>query len=574
MPFPKCYVLGSSYYIKTNEFTGRDAFNQIQEPRQYPIRKYRRRRPVRRTQSESDLSVENSECQSTENSSKPKSKLGVLTKMMFNRAKNSPDGSPSKESGSSSSAWLNKLWRNMKSQYSSSDIKMRAPERTPPERALRERSYTACEEWTEKSDARYKIMAHLDVIGCREDKNWFIVNDSTIQTHRLMTWIPLPANCVALEDLSTFNSPKSVLMELLCSLQHPYVYPVLDLGIFYSNPSHCACLVMPINVRGSLKDYIYKSIQWNEPFRRKYSKTPTALTSVQVQRFGRHILEALRFLRDRGIPHGHVHSGNVILQNGVARLSGLENGLLGLDSKVNAVVSAKSVAEVQHRDVICFGHLLFEMCTGYELLTPRPTTANFNTDLERYPKVVEVLQAIFESPGNRYPTIDDLVRFDLFRNVELREMRGPTISSLKPDLSTSTSNLLNAVRRRQVAPLIRSYSEFEEPQYIALDDPNSEFYASINGSYSDLSYAGVLEGHITVTQEQYEQYRDMGTTFQLCKICTENDKDIRLEPCGHLLCIQCLTKWQIDSVGYGCPFCRAEIRGTEQVVVDEFQPRT
>lgn len=39
-----------------------------------------------------------------------------------------------------------------------------------------------------------------------------------------------------------------------------------------------------------------------------------------MQRFGRHILEALLFLRERGIPsHGHLHSGNVILQNGVAR---------------------------------------------------------------------------------------------------------------------------------------------------------------------------------------------------------------------------------------------------------------
>lgn len=124
-----------------------------------------------------------------------------------------------------------------------------------------------------------------------------------------------------------------------------------------------------------------------------------------------------------------------------------------------------------------------------------------------------------------------------------------------------------------MAPLNRSYSEFEEPHYVALDYPDSEFYSSINGCYSDLLYAGVLEGHITVTQEQYEQYSDMGTTFQLCKICTENDKDIRLEPCGHLLCIQCLTKWQTDSAGYGCPFCRAEIRGTEQIVVDEFKPR-
>ncbi|EDS36996.1 cbl-d [Culex quinquefasciatus] len=91
----------------------------------------------------------------------------------------------------------------------------------------------------------------------------------------------------------------------------------------------------------------------------------------------------------------------------------------------------------------------------------------------------------------------------------------------------------------------------------------------------DLSFAvqSPLEDHITVTQEQYELYCEMGSTFQLCKICAENDKDIRIEPCGHLLCTPCLTAWQVDSEGQGCPFCRAEIKGTEQIVVDAFDPR-
>jgi E3 ubiquitin-protein ligase CBL len=53
------------------------------------------------------------------------------------------------------------------------------------------------------------------------------------------------------------------------------------------------------------------------------------------------------------------------------------------------------------------------------------------------------------------------------------------------------------------------------------------------------------EDHIRVTQEQYELYCEMGSTFQLCKICAENDKDIRIEPCGHLLCTPCLTAWQV-----------------------------
>lgn len=137
-------------------------------------------------------------------------------------------------------------------------LSTRSAERTPPEQAARERAYNSCQEWVDKSANRYKIMAHLGTIGRRADKNWFLVNDSTVRTNRVMTWIPLPLDCVALEELSPFNSPKGVLMELLGSLQHPYVYPVLDLGIFHSGHTNCACLVMPINVRGSLKDYIYK----------------------------------------------------------------------------------------------------------------------------------------------------------------------------------------------------------------------------------------------------------------------------------------------------------------------------
>uniref|UniRef100_A0A674P8Y0 E3 ubiquitin-protein ligase CBL n=1 Tax=Takifugu rubripes TaxID=31033 RepID=A0A674P8Y0_TAKRU len=78
--------------------------------------------------------------------------------------------------------------------------------------------------------------------------------------------------------------------------------------------------------------------------------------------------------------------------------------------------------------------------------------------------------------------------------------------------------------------------------------------------------------HIKVTQEQYELYCEMGSTFQLCKICAENDKDIKIEPCGHLMCTSCLTAWQ-ESDGQGCPFCRCEIKGTEPIIVDPFDPR-
>ncbi|XP_024002717.1 E3 ubiquitin-protein ligase CBL-like [Salvelinus sp. IW2-2015] len=50
---------------------------------------------------------------------------------------------------------------------------------------------------------------------------------------------------------------------------------------------------------------------------------------------------------------------------------------------------------------------------------------------------------------------------------------------------------------------------------------------------------------VKVTEDEYEMYCEMGSTFQLCKICTERDKDTRIQPCGHLLCQPCLTGWQV-----------------------------
>ncbi|XP_015190122.1 PREDICTED: E3 ubiquitin-protein ligase CBL-B isoform X2 [Polistes dominula] len=109
-----------------------------------------------------------------------------------------------------------------------------------------------------------------------------------------------------------------------------------------------------------------------------------------------------------------------------------------------------------------------------------------------------------------------------------------------------------------------------------LDGYREGFYLFPDGRNinPDLTWAvqPTPEEHIKVTAEQYELYCEMGSTFQLCKICAEHDKDVRIEPCGHLLCTPCLTAWQ-DSEGQGCPFCRAEIKGTEQIVVDPFDPR-
>lgn len=82
---------------------------------------------------------------------------------------------------------------------------------------------------------------------------------------------------------------------------------------------------------------------------------------------------------------------------------------------------------MDHIDVICFGHLLFEMCAGYELGSPQPSPAHLELELDRYPQIAEVLSYIFDSPDGHYPSIEELVLCDLFRNIDLREMRGTCV---------------------------------------------------------------------------------------------------------------------------------------------------
>ncbi|XP_073825743.1 slowpoke binding protein isoform X10 [Musca autumnalis] len=352
---------------------------------------------------------------------------------------------------------------NIKYQYSALDSGNGVVERSPRERAQREKALNATQEWVQQSSGRYEVIAHLDEIGSRHGKNWFLVTDSSVRTDRLMTMLTLPPDCVAFEDLSPNESPKSILMELLGSLHHPYIYPVLDLGFLHISSGNFACLVTPFNSRGSLKDLIYKA-QWNEPWSRKYTRKPNGLPVTQVQRLGRQILEALLFLKERGFPlHGHLHSGNVILQNGAARLSGLENGLLGLSSRINAVMWSRSTTDIENVDIICFGHLLYEMCMGQEMTTPKPSMRVLEMEMEHYPQILDVLGLIFEPPNGVCPSVEDLVLCDLFRSIDLRELRGPCFNTIKPSLSRSTLNLLAAVKKRQCASLGHSFSEASSP---------------------------------------------------------------------------------------------------------------
>lgn len=116
-------------------------------------------------------------------------------------------------------------------------------------------------------------------------------------------------------------------------------------------------------------------------------------------------------------------------------------------------------------------------------------------------------------------------------------------------------------------PTGRAYNSFPLPQcrtllfvgffLQALWRLGMPVFASLNSRFSSLRLPKgplvlprLFSAHhpfVTVfPQEQFELYCQVGSTFQLCKICAENDKDVRIQPCGHLLCRGCLDTWQVS----------------------------
>uniref|UniRef100_A0A2K5SGT4 E3 ubiquitin-protein ligase CBL n=1 Tax=Cebus imitator TaxID=2715852 RepID=A0A2K5SGT4_CEBIM len=116
-----------------------------------------------------------------------------------------------------------------------------------------------------------------------------------------------------------------------------------------------------------------------------------------------------------------------------------------------------------------------------------------------------------------------------------------------------------------------TYDEVQERLQAYTDRPGSYLYPDGKNHNPDLTELCRAEPQqrIHVSEEQLQLYWAMDSTFELCKICAESNKDVKIEPCGHLLCSRCLAAWQ-HSDSQTCPFCRCEIKGREAVSIYQF----
>ncbi|XP_044264656.1 PX domain-containing protein kinase-like protein [Tribolium madens] len=204
------------------------------------------------------------------------------------------------------------------------------------------------------------------------------------------------------------------LFKSLNQIQHPFIHSI----------ELCLCtdtggLVVRTNHKnGSLRDLLCGA-KPRQSFLKKYGnpKGHKPLEVSQVALYGRQILEALKFLMDKGLPYGHLHTGNVIVENDRVKLLDIENGVLGVPSFYRPYfMQHRKINTLQAIDVYCFGHTLYEMTFGAPL---------HESVAENIPSCPALLKSLLESIlsaeacKSGLPTIESLLSHKFFTSVTI-----------------------------------------------------------------------------------------------------------------------------------------------------------
>ncbi|XP_063385804.1 PX domain-containing protein kinase-like protein [Cydia fagiglandana] len=204
-----------------------------------------------------------------------------------------------------------------------------------------------------RGDGQFELKGPLAAIGWRVRKHYFLVTDSETRTNCLLSWQNYgPDRYLSDKDLqAAFKSIKGV--------DHPHIDKILAIHSLESG----AYVVRRIHETGSLRDILYGT-EYTRNHLAKYGnpKVRKPLTEGQIAHYGYQVLQALKFLHDKGLPHGHLHPGNIAIENQNALLMDIENNILGVASLHRPyLLELKRVWSSEAVDVYCFGRTLYEL---------------------------------------------------------------------------------------------------------------------------------------------------------------------------------------------------------------------
>lgn len=212
-----------------------------------------------------------------------------------------------------------------------------------------------------RSDANFEVCKPIPDMGWRLRKHYYTVkNRQNPKQELLLAWVEFgPDKHLQDKDIQG-------VFKTLGSLRHTYIEPIVHQHV----TDNGALTIRSFYATGTLRDVLCIT-KPKQPFIKKYGnpKQIKALTVQEIATYGYQILEALGFLHEKGLPYGHLHTGNVLLTPRCAKLLDIENGLLGLPAFYRPyVVQRRKLHATTQVDVYSFGHVLYEMAFGRPLL--------------------------------------------------------------------------------------------------------------------------------------------------------------------------------------------------------------
>lgn len=313
-----------------------------------------------------------------------------------------------------------------------------------------------------RSEPKWEVLEPLPDTGWRIRKKYFMIKDQNQPKLKfILSWSSFGP------DKYLPNKDLQYVMKLLPTFQHPYIYPV---QYAVSNET-CGIAIRTYRDQGTLRDVICRvkpKGNWLKKYGRPKVVTPCQFHDIRV--LAKQVLEATKYLHDKGLYHGHLHAGNIIVEDGRCRVLDVENSLLGLPSVYRAYFTQfKKIKTVESIDVYCFGHLLYEMTFGVQLNAS--TCDNFSTDCA--PELRSVMESILttEACKNGLPTINGLLQHPLFASTILPPNDRPTIkipSKLKESLRDAKTQMEKRLSEEQ--RVIHQYRKLSKAQAFHMSD--------------------------------------------------------------------------------------------------------
>ncbi|XP_076386359.1 PX domain-containing protein kinase-like protein isoform X2 [Megachile rotundata] len=284
-----------------------------------------------------------------------------------------------------------------------------------------------------RSDANFEVCKAIPDMGWRLRKHYYTVkNRQNPKQELLLAWVEFGPD-KHLQDKDMQGVFKS-----LGTLKHNYIEPIVYQHVTESG----ALMIRNFHPTGTLRDTLCVT-KPKQPFIKKYGnpKQTKSLIVPEIAMYGYQILEALGFLHEKGLPYGHLHTGNILLTQRCAKLLDIENGLLGLPAFYRPyVVQRRKLHATTQVDVYSFGHVLYEMAFG------RPLLEATCSELPHCEATLKSLLEVILSPEalkQDLPTIQHLLEHPFFESARRAAL---AVSSVEKPHFKLSSHLKEALQ--------------------------------------------------------------------------------------------------------------------------------